>query len=355
MRTTLPHTLGRTSVVLGAGATVGTTLRRSKDRPRPPLDTDFFTQIQRLKNPKHKPYIDALLKFCYTEFGPGWTLGMEQFYNYVWYARKFRSPESLMFTIPEARSPLDLESLFKQVLLATFEESLYGFHSQNIFNETCELHDLLAVQMEPNDAVLSFNYDCVMDCSLRQHCPYWRVEQSYAFSPVQNAGLDIWRGSNLEATGTVRLHKLHGSVNWNQEGKKIALKVRPYTRQRGQSRYFIVPPVISKDAVLNDGILSSIWTSASNSLATSESVVVIGYSIPTADALANALFASRASIARPEQQKLKNLVIANPDREIRHRVIRTFRQSIGEATRVLVFNTMEEMSECIFNGENELA
>ncbi|MGJ8636537.1 MAG: hypothetical protein ACSHX5_06805 [Phycisphaerales bacterium] len=353
MLSTLPYQFGKTTVILGAGATVGTSLRTSTDRPRPPLDTDFFTQIQRLKNPKHVPYVDALLKFCHDEFGPGWSLGMEQFYNYVWYAQRFRPQNSLEFVIEGGSIALKMEELFKQVLLAVFEESLYGLHSQDPLKTTCELHDAIALQLEKEDSIISFNYDCVMDCSLVKHCPFWRVEDSYATKLLSN-NQDYWRGDDLEEKGTVFLHKLHGSVNWKVDKNGLSLKRRPYTRQSGSTKYHIVPPIISKDLLVDDHLFSGLWKSAAKKLADSKTVVVVGYSIPSADALANAMLASRAHTATEENRELQTLVIANMDRDTRHRIIRTFRSSIGAQTKVLVFDTMLEMNEFLFRGESEL-
>ena len=354
MLSTLPFKFGRTAVVLGAGATVGTSLRKGTDRPFPPLDTDFFTQIQRLKNPKHIPYVDALLKFCYDEFGPGWTLGMEQFYNYVWYAQRFRPVDALQFQVPQREKPLSLEELFKQVLLAVFEESLYGFHSQNPLKETCELHDSISQNLQPEDCILSFNYDCVMDCSLVRWCPYWRVGHSYATKIKQDQNAKFWAGDKLAPDGSVYLHKLHGSINWKLVKGQFVLKKRPYTRQFGSTDYHIVPPIISKDLILDNDLLSSVWNSASARLALAETVLVVGYSIPPADALANAMLASRAHLANSDAEHLKALVIANRCRETRHRIIRTFRASIGESTKVIVFDTMDQMNHFLFRGESEL-
>ncbi len=357
MLTTLPYEFGKTSVVLGAGATVGTTLREADDRPRPPLDTDFFTQIQRLKNIKHVEYVNALLRFCHEEFGPGWSLGMEQFYNHVWYAQKFRPSHALEFPIEGRKAPLSLEALFKQVLLAVFEESLYGLHSQDPLKNTCELHDELAVNLQNGDSVLSFNYDCVMDCSLVKKCPYWRVGKSYAVAPVINKNSDYWAGIDLEDEGVVYHHKLHGSVNWQlQDGETLKLKARPYTKQNGISNYFIVPPVISKGYMLDDSVLAKVWSSAYSELSSADTALVVGYSVPPADALANAMLASRAHSEEPKgRQYLRALVIANPDREARHRIIRIFRQSIGKDTKVLVFDSFSMMNECLFKGETELS
>jgi hypothetical protein len=75
MKSKSGQSFGRTAIILGAGATRASTLRPDgSDRPLPPLDRDFFTQLQRLKNPKHQGYVNSLIEFVYNEFGSGWSL-----------------------------------------------------------------------------------------------------------------------------------------------------------------------------------------------------------------------------------------------------------------------------------------
>ncbi|MBO6514607.1 MAG: hypothetical protein JJ974_11640 [Phycisphaerales bacterium] len=355
MLTTLPENFGETVVILGAGATVGTSLRDSMDRPRPPLDADFFTQIQRLKNMKHVPYVEALLKFCYEEFGPGWSLGMEQFYNYVWYSKKFRTQKNLEFNVGSKLISQDVETVFKNVLLAVFEESLYGMHSQDPLKQsTCALHDAVAQNLQPDDCVISFNYDCVMDCSMVTNSKYWRSRESYGLD-LADKNLSYWDGKDTLPKGVAYLYKLHGSINWKLKSGQIELKQRPYTRQQTSSHFHIVPPVISKDFLVDGDVLSELWKSASKKLADAKSVVVVGYSVPDADALANAMLASRAHAAQEGKEFLSTLVIANMDSGTRRKIINTFRSSIGPKTKVLVFDTMDQMNQVLFNGETELS
>lgn len=67
-----------TVVVLGAGATRGASfVDASKNACLPPLDADFFTQLQRVRNPKHKELIDAVLADAYDLFGVNFKLTLE--------------------------------------------------------------------------------------------------------------------------------------------------------------------------------------------------------------------------------------------------------------------------------------
>lgn len=354
MLSTLPEPLEETLVVLGAGATRGTTLARDQGRPLPPVDADFFTQIQRIKHDKHQAYINALLEFCHAEFGPGWTLTMERFFNHVWYAQRFRS-HGVSVKVKDglgAGRDVAVTTLFRQVLLASLEQSLFGDHSLSCLSSTCELHDVLAQYIEPDDGIISFNYDCLIDASLRRHCPYWDVESSYGFTPLATKAQDYWRRS-ARSRGTVRLYKLHGSINWQlaRDGA-IRLVQRPYTRQNGDRDFFIVPPVLSKDDVTGKA-LWPIWKKSFKRVVRARSIFIAGYSLPAADAIAHALFTSRG--AAPRASALKYLILANPDRATRHHLSHSFRASIGPQTRVLVFDRLSDSLAFLLTGSRPLA
>lgn len=49
--------------VLGAGATRGASFVNPAKNPRlPPLDTDFYSQLQRIGNHKHKELVDRVIR-----------------------------------------------------------------------------------------------------------------------------------------------------------------------------------------------------------------------------------------------------------------------------------------------------
>ena len=353
MLSTLPEQLGLTAIVLGAGATRGSTLAGDGERPLPPLDADFFTQVQRIKHDKHQPYVDSLIQFCHSEFGPGWSLSMEKFFNHVWYAQKFRSGIDVRVSDGGTTRAIAVTVVFRQVLLATLEQALFGEHSHSCLTATCELHDALAQHLQADDGVISFNYDCLIDASLRSHCAYWDVDRSYGFKPLATKARAYWESpAGRPSRIPVNLYKLHGSINWQAVGTSgIRLVQRPYTRQKGDRDFFIVPPVLSKDDVMGQ-ILWPVWQRAFRRLVRSESIVVAGYSLPAADPIAQALFTSRG--ASEKAKPLKYLILANPDRQTRHHLIHAFRASIGPRTRVLVFDKLVNALDFLIKGSHPL-
>lgn len=73
-----------TVVVLGAGATRGGSFVDPAKKPcLPPLDSDFFTQLQRVRNPKHKELIDAVLTDAHELFGVNFKLTLETMFTTI--------------------------------------------------------------------------------------------------------------------------------------------------------------------------------------------------------------------------------------------------------------------------------
>ena len=75
----------KTLVVLGAGASRGASFVQDNHyKARPPLDRDFFSEMQRIKLTSDvKKNVDRLLRFVRKEFGFNLTLSMEQFFSQV--------------------------------------------------------------------------------------------------------------------------------------------------------------------------------------------------------------------------------------------------------------------------------
>jgi hypothetical protein len=68
--------------VLGAGATRGSSFVDPTEDPcLPPLDGDFFTQLQRVRNPKHRQLITSVMAHIVDLFGPNFETTMEQVFT----------------------------------------------------------------------------------------------------------------------------------------------------------------------------------------------------------------------------------------------------------------------------------
>jgi hypothetical protein len=131
------------------------------------------------------------------------------------------------------RSDLDAKKKrLMQAIAATLEESLTG--GQRIGVE-CEYHRKLVEIMIPDDAIITFNYDCLIDETLYKHgAGKWNARYGYGLNLGKGRdnllGYTEWTPSaSGTKDGTVLLYKLHGSLHFLVEGEKVKLKHRPST------------------------------------------------------------------------------------------------------------------------------
>jgi len=201
--------------------------------------------------------------------------------------------------------------------------------------------------LEQGDAVVSFNYDCTIDDSLRR-CGQGKWNARYGYMlPLPKGrktsfGDAHWcpEGDRAEKGRTIKLLILHGSMHFNEhcDGTRVILKERPYTKQRGALHFMIVPPEYDKPAYTKS-CFPRLWISAAKEIQHATTIVVIGYSVPATDMYASALF--RVAV-KPEG--LQSLVVVNPDAESRHRVREVFKRGLSRRTKVFSFCTFEEFA-----------
>jgi hypothetical protein len=126
-------------------------------------------------------------------------------------------------------------------------------------------------------------------------------------SRVMPAGLAILTTSRAD---TLRLLKLHGSLNWywtpgDFTGVSVARRAipgdyqtpRPYSEEVRRRELpgrvpFVVPPSASKSAYYRNPITREFWRQASDRLREADRVVVMGYSMPLTDLTFAEMFAS---------------------------------------------------------------
>ena len=75
--------------LLGAGATRGASFVRLTDNPcLPPLDTDFYAQLQRIQNKKHKEMIEGVIQDTVDLFGVNFNVTMETVFSTLEHIKK---------------------------------------------------------------------------------------------------------------------------------------------------------------------------------------------------------------------------------------------------------------------------
>ena len=236
-----------------------------------------------------------------------------------------------------------------QAIAAVLEDSLTTSTSSQQARRIpamCDYHSAFVQNiLEPKDKILSFNYDCLLDYSLKEH-------GNNKWHPRYGYGLNLGpRGSHLEGDAywtpttpakqdsTARLFKLHGSLHFNigkmQKAGYIKLKQRPYTKQNGNVQFTIIPPEWNKSYAAEP--FKSLWQLASSAIREAEHIVVIGYSLPPTDLHSVALF--RTSL---KKAALKSLVVVNPDQKARRRIRTLFHRGLSTKTKILSFDYLSE-------------
>jgi hypothetical protein len=335
---------GHGCLVLGAGATRGATfVERAPRLPLPPLDADFFTQIQRMTQPANRALASRLLRFVVGEFGVGFQLTMERFFTQVETLPQIF--DQLRIARGQSyRQPEQALKLFRLALAAVFQESLMTEVNGEPTYHRCGSHNLLAGALDGHDSIISFNYDCVIEESLRINCPAWSPLHSYGVQ-FKNVDLPYWlyqaKGNARYRRNHVGLYKMHGSMNWRRDGRGISLAPLPY---RTSDEHAIVPPQWQKDVIGPTSIFRPVWRQARSALESAELLVIAGYSAPLTDLLAQTLFRCRN---RPTGKTvganhLRLLAIANPDRSARRHLLQLLKNSIDDRTQVLTFDSLTQ-------------
>jgi hypothetical protein len=226
-----------------------------------------------------------------------------------------------------------------QALAAVLEESL----SDGNTHSECDYHKFLVTRLRPGDCIMSFNYDCLIDTALKIHgSEKWNARYGYCLPLPRGRNRSIgethWQpGTPSTKSDTIQLLKLHGSTHFRRRQATIELKRRPYTRQRGNLHFEIIPPESQKR--FDQDVFAKLWYQASRRLARADSMLVIGYSFPHTDQHTTALF--RLSI---RSDHLRKLCIVNPDREARYRARDVLWQGISGKTRITVFDNFSEFA-----------
>ncbi|MEI7767159.1 MAG: SIR2 family protein [Phycisphaerae bacterium] len=341
-------------IVLGAGATRGASfINGGNDQPIcvPPLDGDFFTQLQRVANPKHKDTIDGVLEDVVELFGHNFRVTLEIMFTTI--EHTLRVVNATKGTAGWKPKELEQKRVrVKQAIAAVLEESLTisanADKKQGREHRECDNHKALVEKLTIDDSIISFNYDCLIDHMLKSYgTDKWNARYGYRLPMPKGKGSlitgeEFWTpANNADPTrnNSLRLLKLHGSIHFLAGPKgRFSLKERPYTRQKGNLRFEIIPPEWNKH--FDEGVFRKLWGIARDEIHGATTIVVIGYSFPPTDLHTSALF--RVSV---KPNKLKRLVIVNPDPEARRRTRDVLLRGFAPDTRVLVFDRLSDFAK----------
>lgn len=327
---------GRTVIVLGAGATRGASFVEAMKGALPPLDRDFFTQAQRLSTAKPSELVEQLIEDVVRTFGENFSLTMEGYLtrleqlSHVLDDYRFRGR-------PPSNRFVRMRAHFLQVLAAVMDEAIGR-------QPVCDYHRRLLARIASNDAIISLNYDWLIDETLRSigHGK-WNPKKGYGVPAYVNgprgAGTTYWSctnnaGKRVYPSKSILLLKLHGSLNWfpvpvDRDPPRLALRTR-WWHQNGNLTFEIAPPEWNKPT--RSGVYIPVWRKARSALRAAEAIVFVGYSLPETDLPIQALLTVENA-----PSALTLLVIVNPDHAARRRIRDTLRKRIDDETRILSF------------------
>jgi hypothetical protein len=282
-------------LVFGAGATRGS-LSANPDQP-PPLDTDFFDLIGRIKGHGTPILAKRVLKDVWELYRRTTNISLEAYYRDIEtraiigkFAKSANQPKDWK------RRQEDLEELIRRVYIHTTCDT----NQAPVAPYTSEFHLKILRILSSKDSILTFNYDLTIEESF---------ESAKLWNPVTGYGVTTggkksdWCRRWLEKRPTkkpggqskIQLLKLHGSINWTlYNNQNIRLKPRPYVvrtinRNPSFEKISILAPGWNKPIHKNP--YKKFWREARLRLEKCKSLVILGYSLPETDLLAKALLA----------------------------------------------------------------
>ncbi len=323
-----------TVVVLGAGASRGASCPRSVGIA-PPIDSDFFVQAQRMPATKLLKRDRDLFAFIRAEFGQTDHPTLEVFFTQIAAVDRFHHVFNIRGRV----------STKFGTHLATLRSLIPHVFAEALADQDCRWHQRIVGSLRAGDAVLSFNYDTLIDRALRSVAgKRWDPRIGYGF-PIAD-GCDLWSSPPRPGPAVGRpilLLKPHGSLNWQIDGDDGQVTmVNEYVNTTAES---IVPPTWDKTDV-SEWPWNEVWRAARRALSSARMLVVIGYSVPMTDQLSQALL-------RADVNRLGALVIVNPDTQARRRVIELFSSALAPNATVVELQTLEDLASYLPRSTEE--
>jgi hypothetical protein len=315
-----------TLVILGAGATRGASFVKSDALLAPPLDADFF-QVLQMSVAGRTPAGRALIDHVRTVYGPDMGIGLETVFNNLDAARVFHST----LNVTSGRyleEPKRLIDHLRLVLPALLGETI---------SRECDFHAAIASRLRVGDAVISLNYDCVMDTALREHAGFRFDPERGGYGVPVSSGAAAWRrsGRGRRAKGSILLLKLHGSLNWRSPSVPLRLRADPYQEV---AQGVIAPPLTNKPVEAEP--FREIWRGARVAVGRMRRLIIVGYSMPDADGLVRTLLATDLS------PFLEDILLVDPSNETRTKHTALFTRVAPDA-RVFAFRSCEQLAALV--------
>ena len=328
-----------TTVILGAGASRDVDYSSepagdTESKMESPLDKDFFDLLQRLEARTEpgvaKDSMRRIIKKVVSSKGEPLWQSMER----MFYSLHVRAV--LDYHLFHSAKGPDTGRKLIEDFLASLRVLLKEAHG----TRRCVNHQFLLQEMYPPDAVLTFNYDFLVERALADRfCSGPSADTTTPFGKwfyglgerTQNAPPEI-----------PTLYKLHGSLNWelkeDENGDTIDGRKRwPSTwaqfapeliytlpkreEYRGDKNWR--PPVLLPywEKRIEAGLWRHLWRGAAEQLGRTDILIIWGYSLPTTDLKARELL---TLAFERRKAKLSRVVVIDPSNETQERWRRMF-------------------------------
>jgi hypothetical protein len=334
--------------VFGAGATRGGF--QTKEIP-PPLDSDFFEVVGHIRGRGTPSLASSVLQDVWMLYGTIAGIGLEQYYRDIETRETIgRFAKAKHNQMNWGKRKENLEELIRRCIIQTTCITV----DEHFRPERSKAHEAIVNKVNPDDTILTFNYDTVIEEAFTD---------AKLWSPVGGYGDNVYgitgdwsrnwlRARNANKTNRAKLpiYKLHGGINWTlDENRSVRIKDRPYVVRTGKKKFIrgdvsILPPGWNKRIDRNP--YKEFWRQARLELEACASIVIIGYSLPETDILAKAFFSEVVRHrAATNRARVKQLHLCDPDDNVKRKFIELFTPALYSGSKIFRYNTIQEFGQ----------
>jgi hypothetical protein len=335
-----------TLYILGAGASKSLTDRKSRSgtysRKTCPVDRDFIACIESHQRTKGwQSHTFESVKRAWLDYSEFTDQGLE---NAI--MRRVGDYNLLSKIHPKRTRNQESNEDFLNNFSHLIADYLAGCHANNSKRDRTFVNKVFPPtnSIESyNNRIITFNYDTVIDRPLLER---FSARKLYFDRLVDNAKNGFKRAATQKFSEPLLL-KLHGSINWRCERSyfdDIVLgKVNPSVKipiwisdgrcpsPADKESPLIIPPVPEKP-ITSASIFSFLWTLAYEYLHEAKRIVLVGYSCPSTDTLAKAMF------CHFKAKRAEEVVIVDPNPEVITHYREMLKPGLSSTTRWTYFD-----------------
>lgn len=327
----------KTVFILGAGATRGAVrhVPVNLKRIKPPLNRDFFNILETLAKAERRiasrfNKLRAALERDFPTRGQ-WPMPMETAFSLLYISKDF--PEIFSGSAGRHRgagSRTEIEDFLR--LTFVLLNTVAALARKN------NLYVKLVSALEPEDVIITLNYDTVLDAALLSEG--WNPTTGYCLiGGPQKYKWKMAKPALAPLLTDVKLLKLHGSLNWHVRGNykdiykvfeakpsRVVLTDSPGVNESSGYIRQIIPPIYGK--FFQHSHWQHLWHTAYDSVVNAEAIVIVGCSLVDTDFHLTGIL-SRAMKEKKHKNKTFSLCILVDRLKIRKKWRRLLKGRIG--------------------------